>query len=199
MGLGDSFNRMVGKTRFVVSRVFLHLAGTEVSPLLGTLNQAARQAVESDGDVTIVGECLAEICQQLLQYDVYWRSAGNEGDVFWNEGEAGDYVNELFTDSAGRYLSEPDAVGNVPQDTPLTLPATSNIVLMLSFAFEGEDTTIETDLTNMANMRIALKSIINHHYQDRLRAVQVHFSPARFSDVLTDDQVMLNFPELVPL
>ena len=40
----------------------------------------------------------------------YWQSAGNEGDVVWDEGEAGDYVNELFTDSAQRYLSEIEKV-----------------------------------------------------------------------------------------
>jgi len=41
------------------------------------------------------------------------------GDVFWDEGEAGDYFNELFTDSAQRYLSEPDlSVPNSGFDQP---------------------------------------------------------------------------------
>lgn len=31
--LGDRFNRMMGKTRFVVSRLFLHLGGDQVAPL----------------------------------------------------------------------------------------------------------------------------------------------------------------------
>ena len=77
--LGDRFNKMVGKTRFVVCRLFLHLAGSEVAPLLGTLNQAARSAIEAgDGDLEVMGEQLVDICQQLLQYDAYWLSAANE-------------------------------------------------------------------------------------------------------------------------
>lgn len=202
MSLRDQFNKITGKTQFVVSRIFLHLGGEEVSPLLGILNQAARQAIEADGDLTIVGEGLVEICQNLLQYDTYWRSAANEGDVFWDEGGAGDYANELFTDSAGRYLSEPDFSDdrspNNP-NTPLTLPPTRNLILMITVALEGEEPTIEADLADMSAMKIALKSLINLHYQERLRAIYIHFSPARFGDELTDDQVLQNFPELIPL
>ena len=106
--LGDRFNRMIGKTRFVVCRVFLHLGGAEVAPLLGVLNQAARTAIDAEGDLEVTGEALVDICQSLLQYDIYWLSASNEGVVIWNEGEAAEYFNELFTDSGQRYLSQPD-------------------------------------------------------------------------------------------
>jgi Protein of unknown function (DUF1517) len=199
MSIRDQFNKFTGKTQFVVARIFLHLGGDEVSPLLGILNQAARQAIEADGDLTIVGEGLVEICQNLLQYDTYWRSAANEGDVCWDEGSAGDYANELFTDSAGRYLSEPDLSDNSNPADKLTLTPTRNLIIMLTVALEGEEPTLETDLADMSAMKVALKSLINLHYQERLRAIYVHFSPARFGDELTDDQVLQNFPELIPL
>ena len=199
MSLRDRFNQLTGKTQFVVARIFVHLAGEDVSPLLGILNQAARQAVESDGDLTIVGEGLVEICQNLLQYDTYWKSAANEGDIFWDEGGAGDYANELFTDSAARYLSEPDSSGNSTPNQQLSLPPTRNLIVMLTVALEGEEASLETDLSNMSALKIALKSLINLHYQQRLRAIYVHFSPARFGDELSDDQVLLNFSELIPL
>ncbi|MFM6073209.1 MAG: DUF1517 domain-containing protein, partial [Dolichospermum sp.] len=99
----DTFNRMIGKTRYVVCRLFLHLGGSDVATILGVLNQTARQAIDADGDIEVLGEELAQLCKTLLQYDEYWSSAANEGDVFWNEGDAGDYVNELFSDSAQRY------------------------------------------------------------------------------------------------
>lgn len=70
---------------------------------------------------------------------------------------------------------------------------------MITVALEGEEPTIEADLADMSAMKIALKSLINLHYQERLRAIYIHFSPARFGDELTDDQVLQNFPELIPL
>lgn len=195
----DRLNQLGGRTRYVVCRLFIHLAGEEVAPLLGILNRAAREAVESDGDLEVLGEGLVEICQNLLQYDTYWQSAANEGDVFWNEGEAGDYVNELFTDSAERYLSEPDYSEPVRRDEPLSLPITRNLVVMITVASTGEVPELETDLANLEALKIGLKALINLHYQQRLQAIQVHFSPAQFGDELTNDQLIVNFTELIPL
>ncbi|MBD1878837.1 MULTISPECIES: DUF1517 domain-containing protein [unclassified Coleofasciculus] len=195
----DRFNQISGKSRFVVCRLFVHLAGAEVAPLLGVLNRAAREAVEADGDLQILGEGLVEICQNLLQYDTYWQSAANEGDVFWNEGEAGDYVNELFTDSAERYLSEPDFSQPSHGNEPLSLPVTRNLIVMITVAYEGELPVLEGDLANLSALKEGLKALVNLHYQERLRAIQVHFSPAQLGDELTNDQLLLNFPELIPL
>ena len=189
---------MTGKTRYVVSRIFIHLRGQEIAPLLGVLNQAGREAIESDGDLAVVGEALVNICQALLQNKVYWESAANEGEVFWKEGEAGDYVNELFTDSAQRYLSDIGGQNGNGQE-PLTVPITSHLVVMLTVAFTGEVPDLETNLADREALEYGLKAMINLHYQERLEAIQVHFSPAQLGHELTAEQVLLNFPELVPL
>jgi hypothetical protein len=196
--LGDRLNRLTGKTRYVVCRLFLHLRGQEVTPLLGILNEASREAIAAEGDLKILGECLVEICENLLQLNLYWQSAGNEGDVFWTEGEAGEYVNELFTDSAQRYLADPD-LGGVEENEPLTLPITENIVVMITVAVEGEVPDLETDLASVTTMTQGIKTLINLNYQDKYRAIQVHFSPAKLGDELTSEQLILNFPELIPL
>jgi hypothetical protein len=194
--LGDRFNRMIGKTRFVVCRLFLHLGGAEAAPMLGVLNQAARKAIDADGDLEVTGEALVDICQSLLQYDIYWQSASNEGDVIWNEGDAVDYFNELFTDSGQRYLSQPDFSEPVDE---LSLPITRNLVIMITIVAEGEVPDLETDLSSVEAMKEGLKAIINLHYKQRLRGIQVHFSPARLGDELNGEQLLQNFPELVPL
>ena len=196
--LGDRFKKFAGRTRYVVCRLFLHLYGQEIAPLLGILNRAGREAIDSEGDLEVMGEGLVEICQNLLQMNLYWFSIANEGDIFWSEGEAGDYVNELFTDSAARYLSE-SVSGEVGENEPLTLPVTDNLVVMITIAFEGESAALETSLADREALEDGLKSIINLHYQGRLRAIQVHFSPAQLGDELTNEQLLLNFPELLPL
>jgi len=196
----DRFNQMIGRTRFVVCRLFLHLAGQEVAPLLGLFNRTARQAIAGEGDIQVLGEGLVEICQSLLQQDQYWLSAANEGDEFWDEGEAGDYFNNLFTDSAQRYLSEPDLTASASgANQPLSLPVTRNLVVMITVAYQGEVPELETNLADLGALKAALKALINLHYQERLRAIQVHFSPAQLGDELTNDQLLQYFPELVPL
>jgi hypothetical protein len=201
MSIGDRFNQFIGKTRYVVSRIFIHLEGKEVAPFLGILNQAARDAVDSDGDMEVMGESLVNICESLLQYNTYWKSAANEGDVFWDEGDAGDFVNELFTDSSQRYLSQPDLESTIEDEDnqPLWLDATENIVVMITVAFEGDEADIENDLANFEALEYGLKALINLNYNKNYLAIQVHFSPAKFGDELTSDQILLNFPELVPL
>ena len=193
----DRISKFSGKTRFVVSRTFIHLAGDEIAPMLGVLNRAAREALEADGDLEVLGEGLVSVCQNLLQRSSYWQSAANEGDVLWDEGEAGDYVNELFTDSASRYLSEIDTVED--DEEPLSLPVTRNLVIMITVAFEGESPDLETNLADIEALEYGLKALINLHYQEKLRAIQIHFSPAKLGDELDGEQLLLNFPELIPL
>jgi hypothetical protein len=196
----DRINQFSGKTRFVVCRLFLHLSGDQVAPLLGVLNQAAIAADEADGDLEVLGQELVEVCQSLLQSETYWQSAANEGDVFWDEGAAGDHINGLFTDSAQRYLSQPNVdSARQSKDDPLVVPITRNIIVMITVAFEGEVPDLETDLSNIEAMQYALKALINLNYNDALRAIQIHFSPAQLGDELTADQILVNFPELIPL
>ncbi|MCC5603003.1 DUF1517 domain-containing protein [Nostoc favosum] len=195
----DTFNKMIGRTRYVVLRLFLHLGGGEVAPILGVLNSAGRDAIDADGDLEVLGEGLVEISQTLLQYDEYWLSAANEGDVFFDEGEAGDYVNELFTDSAQRYLSEPGYSSDSRANEPLSIPVTRNVIVMITVAYEGEVPELETDLSNVQALKEGLKALINLHYKHRFKAIQVHFSPAQLGDELTSDQLLQYYPELIPL
>ena len=51
----------------------------------------------------------------------------------------------------------------------------------------------------MEALEYGLKALINLHYQEKLRAIQVHFSPAKLGDELNDEQLLTNFPELIPL
>jgi Protein of unknown function (DUF1517) len=195
----DTFNRMIGRTRYVVCRLFLHLGGSEVAPILGVFNRVAREAIDAEGDLQVLGEGLVEICETLSRSDEYWLSAANEGDVFWSEGEAGDYVNELFSDSAQRYGADLDLTSDSGINDPLSIPVTRNIIVMITVAFEGEVPELETDLSNVQALKEGLKALINLHYKNKLRAVQVHFSPAQLGDELTNDQLLQYYPELIPL
>ena len=196
---GDRFNKLRGKSRFVVCRIILHLSGSEIAPLLGTLNRVGRMAIDSDGDLEMIGEGLVEVCQSLIEYQPNWQSAANEGDVLTQEEEAGDYVTELFTDSAQRYLSQPDFEEDSETNEPLSLNPTQNIITMITIACEGEVPSLETDLAELDAMEEGLKTLINLHHSEQLRAIQIHFSPAQLGDELTSEQILTHYPELIPL
>jgi uncharacterized membrane protein len=70
---------------------------------------------------------------------------------------------------------------------------------MITVAYVGEVPELESDLASMSALKAALKALINLHYQERLQAIQVHFSPAQLGDELTNEQLLINFPELIPL
>jgi uncharacterized membrane protein len=70
---------------------------------------------------------------------------------------------------------------------------------MITVAFEGEVPDLETDLANIQALKEGLKALINLHYNRKLKAIQVHFSPARLGDELTNDQLLQYYPELIPL
>ncbi|MBW4458997.1 MAG: DUF1517 domain-containing protein [Nodosilinea sp. WJT8-NPBG4] len=197
MSLRDRFSQISGQTRFVVCRIFVHLSGREVAPLLGVLNQAVREAIDSEGDMEVLGEQLVQVCESLLEYETFWQSAANEGDVLWDEGDAGDYANELFTDSAGRYGSEIGSDSNRSED--FAIPVTQNVVVMLTVASEGEVPELEDNLADVTALKAGLKALVNLNYRGTLRAIQIHFSPAQLGDELTSDQLIESFPELIPL
>ena len=196
MAIGDRFNQFLGKTEYAVTRIFIHLQGKEISPLLGILNQNARNAVDAEGNLDVMGECLVNICQGLLEYQPYWQSAANEGDIFWREEEAGDYVAELFTDSASRYLSQVE--DNFPEDD-LSVAITDNVVVMITVAFTGRLPEIERDLAEVNSLTDGLKALISLQYKQQYRSIAIHFSPAQLGEILTSEQTLINFPELIPL
>ncbi|MGI8500176.1 MAG: DUF1517 domain-containing protein [Hassallia sp.] len=196
------FNKMMGRTRYVVCHIILHLGGSEVAPILGVLNHAAprQEAIDSEPDIIDVwGEGLKEICETLLRYDEYWVSVTNQGEVYWDETDAAQYVDELFTDSAQRYGSGIELNSDNDYNQPLSIPVTRNVVVMLTVVYKGEVPELETDLSNIAALKQGLKALIQLHYQHKLLGVYLHFSPSRLGEEVTNDDLLQHYPELIPL
>ncbi|NJM47038.1 MAG: DUF1517 domain-containing protein [Alkalinema sp. RU_4_3] len=198
MSLRDSFNSLTGKSRFVVSRLFIQLSGTGMGPLWGQLQQFQVEANRSDGDLNVMGEGLVSLCEALSRRSIEWTAAANEGEVFWDEGEAADYINELFMDSASRYVLEEDEEPNGDQST-LTLSGVQTIVVSIAWAYIGAIPDLEANLAEVEALKRALIALPNLHFSHQLEALQVHFCPVRPEHPLSPDQLLEYFPELSPI
>ena len=188
---------MFSRQRFVVTRIFVHLRGDGVTPLLGALNQSIRT---EEAAVDRIGQGLVDACQAILDFDRYWYAAANEGEVFRDEGSAGAHFQELQTE-ADRYFASDLLEGSEPpaEADPLTLPVTSNVIAIATLAYTGESAALETGLDAADRLADALKAAIDLHYQNRLKGAQIHFMPARLGDDLTEDRILEYFPDLIPL
>jgi len=67
---------------------------------------------------------------------------------------------------------------------------------MITVAFE-EIPELETNLADISALKAGFKAI-NLHYQERLRAIQVHFLSAQLGDELTNDQLLQYFQNWFP-
>jgi Protein of unknown function (DUF1517) len=195
--LTEMANKMAGNPRLVVLQIMLHLQGKEIFSIHQLLLQAQENAIAAEGDLRVLEVDLLEICTHLLQLELFWRSAANLGDVFWNADGAADYLNELFMQTVERY---PVASEEALQEA-LALPdcSTDHLVLTLTIAFEGEEPNLETDLADRSALKQGLICVTNLQEQQRLRAIQVHFSPAAIGEVLTEDEILERYPELIPI
>jgi len=190
------FNWLQGK-RYVVTTVLVGLDGQTAAPLLGTLSQATRTIAESDGDFEIASAEMARIAGALVDYETAWSRSANWGEVFKKEEEAGDYGAECFAENSQRYLSSGD--GPVSTTAPVSAKSPQNIVVMLTVAYQGEIAELEASLTSVESVRRALAQIVALHGRDQLQLAHIHYAPARFGDDLDEDQLLVNYPELVAL
>lgn len=188
---------MFSRKRFVVTRIFVHLRGNGVAPLLGALNQSIRT---EEAAVDSIGKGLVDACQAVLDFDRYWYAAANEGEVFRDEGSAGAHFQELQTEADSYFANDVLEASDPPAEAdPLTLPATDNVIAIATLAYTGESAALEAGLDAADLLTEALKAAIDLHYQNRLKGVQIHFMPAQLGDELTEDRILEYFPDLIPL
>jgi len=172
------------------------LNGYEAAPLLGALSRSSRHIIDSEGEFEVASAEMAKVCGALMDYEASWHRAANWGEVFSKEEQAGDYGAEAFSDLSQRYLSSGEGLDDAP---PASTRPPQNIVVMLTVAYLGEEKDLETPLTDVQKVKAALKTIVALHHRDGLQLAHLHYAPAHFGDDLNEDQLLINYPELVAL
>jgi hypothetical protein len=186
------------KKRFVVTNLFVAVDASAFLPVLTLCARAEQRIVASDGNFDVASEQIAKVAGGLIDQREHWTHAALFGDVVDDEGQADAVAQEAYADMSTRYLSagDDDDKGSVEVEVN---PGERRAVAMLTVAFEGEEAALERDVENVVLLEESLQKIVALHHQGRLLVAHVHHAPAHPEDKLTDEQLLVNYPELMTL
>lgn len=185
------------KKRHVVATALVAVDGDAVAPVMARAVSAARAIVDAAHDdreaFAVASAEVAAVARTLLDHELDWRDASLGGDVYDSEAEAAAGLADVFADLSGRYLAgdgEGEEAGSV------AAAASRRCVVMLTVVYAGERDDIERELHDRRDLQSVLTGIVSLHERNALLAAQVHVAPAHPEDRLTDEQLLMCFPEL---
>lgn len=186
---------LFSRKRYVVTNVFVALDEAAFGPILELCGEAQRRIVANADDFAVATAELARVAGAILDRRDHLTHAACFGEVYDDEGDAEAAGQSAFADLSTRYLSAADDGGPATE----AMPGERRAVVMLTIAYEGEERALEGDLGSVVDVENALKAIIELHHQGRLLLAHVHHAPAHPEDKLTDEQLLVNYPELLTL
>lgn len=186
---------LFSRKRYVVTNVFVALDEAAFSPILEVCGEAQRRIVGQPDDFEVATGELARVAGAVLDRRDHMTHAACFGEVFDDEGDAESAGQSAFADLSTRYLAAADD-GGAPSEI---MPGERRAVVMLTIAYEGEERALEGDLGSVVDVEDALKAIIEMHHRGRLLLAHLHHAPAHPEDKLTDEQLLVNYPELLSL
>lgn len=186
---------LFSRKRYVVTNVFIALDEGAFGPVLDVCSQAQRRIVDHADDFEIAAAEMARVAGAILDRRAHMTHAASFGEVYDDEGDAAAAGQAAFADLSTRYLSAADDAGAASE----VMPGERRAVVMLTLAYEGEERALEGDLSCVVDVEDALRAIIALHHQGRLLLAHVHHAPAHPEDKLTDEQLLVNYPELMSL
>jgi hypothetical protein len=190
------FGRKKKDERFAVATLVLCVDGAGFLPLQRRVNEATERIVRADGAFEVAADEVAGVARALLDHESCWQSGALAGEVFSAEGDADAALAEIYADLSSRYASSDDGREDVVRDGT---SAERRCVVMLTIAYRGESADVERDLHDRLDAARVLRGVVALREQRALLAAQVHIAPSHPEDLLSDEQLLANFPELTSL
>jgi hypothetical protein len=181
------------KERHAVATLLLGLEGERAAPVARALGSAQEAIMEAGGDFDVASREVSRVASLLLEHQEAWRSAANFGESFTRAAEAGDYGEEVFTELSHRHVDVPGEDPSADAGVPGT------VVVMLTVAYRGQVPVLEVPLHARDQVAEALKGVISLAGKGQLLLAHLHVAPAEPGRTLSEDQLMVGFPELVDL
>jgi uncharacterized membrane protein len=195
--------RLFQKDRFVVVNLFVAVDDDAVAPVRDAAVASARRIVEADGDFDVARAEIGRVARVLLDHESSWSHAAHGGDVFDREEDAAAQGDASFADLSTRYLAGDDDEGHAAQrndaDALGAEPGVRRAVVMFTLAYAGEEPALENDVGGVLDVRRVLQAVVSLAEQDRLLLAHIHAAPAHPEDTLTEERLLVGYPELMSL
>lgn len=182
------------KKRYVVSNVFVALDQAAFARALDVCARAEEEIATDGEDFAAASAAVAKVAGFLLDATDHATHAAVFGEQFKDEGDAGAYGQQCFTELSTRYLAGPDG-----GEATRALPGEKRAVVMLTVAYEGERPALEEPPGSVLALQAVLKDILALHHANALLLAHIHHAPAHTQDKLTDEQLLAHYPELLSL
>lgn len=189
-------------SRHVVATVLVAVDGEAFVPAIVKIARTAQRLENDDrnGVDTFDGasQALADTARLLLDHEVSWSQAALGGDVFDSEEDASAQLAEVYADLSSRYASSAggERAADFDKQAGDDVSSERRAVVMLTACYQGEDADIERELNDRLDLARVLRGLIALHERDGLLAAHIHVAPAHVDDRLTDEQLLVSFPEL---
>ena len=167
------------------------------SSIFGMLERAARDSGDSPRELAALTN---EVCLSLLRKSDDWIGACSKSQWFGQKdaGKAESYCNDLSNGEAVKYEKE-----YIPGATSEEKPGGSTqVVVTIVLEIQGDSTTFDGAGFSITGTKEVLSSIASDALVDDgdcVNAAEVFWTPSERSEVLTRNDIILDFPELVDM
>jgi hypothetical protein len=194
---------MSRKERYGVVTLVVALDEAAAPSVRAVVARAAQRIVDADGRFEVASAEVAAACAALLDHLDHATHVAHGGEEVDDEAAADAFGQEQFADLSTRYLSSAPSGSGGPSTTASDAagpePGERRFVAMVTVGYAGQAPALETDLHDRDALTAALREVVSLHHADRLLLAHVHGAPAHADDKLTDEQMLVCFPELMAI
>ena len=141
-----------------------------------------------------------DVCLTLLRQSEYWTAACSESEWF-KESDAGK-AESLYNQWADREASKFEKEYIPAEDAEIKEGAPTVAIVSLIVEIQGDETNFDRAGFSFADTKAVLSSIASDcriEGGDCLNAVEVFWTPSEPTEVLTERDTIVDFPELITL
>jgi len=187
-----------------VGKIQVSLAANDRTSPTSIFSLLERQASNNDSSPEELARMANEICLSLLRKRDDWTGACSSSKWFpmKDSGKAESYFNDLSNTEAAKFEKEYNLGSSGSDSKEISGVLATQVVVSLVLEIQGDSTKFDGAGFSLSGTKDVLSSIASNVLVDGgdcVNAAEVFWTPSDRDEVLTKNDIILDFPELVDL